>query len=169
MPQLKLPKSKVRLPEEPDSKMKRAPLSKPEKEVVFVRLRRNERAKQVVLSSAEKYSYAKSMLEPRLQHLSELSSANYYQELRARKETVDIGLNGGNAGSSGSRDDDRDECIETEVDMSSVVDPAEVLDTVDLMEARENNECVTDGSSDEMEIPPTQPARASQINSNDVF
>ncbi|KAF1785280.1 hypothetical protein GQ600_9055 [Phytophthora cactorum] len=49
--------------------------SKKQKEVVLVRLHRKERANQVVLSSAEKYSYAKAMLEPLLEHLSSLSSS----------------------------------------------------------------------------------------------
>jgi hypothetical protein len=69
--------------------------SSPPKQVVYVRLKRHERANQVVLSSAEKYSYAKAMLEPLMNHLADLSSPDFYRELKAWKETVDQGLRHG--------------------------------------------------------------------------
>ncbi|KAG6947300.1 hypothetical protein JG687_00016182 [Phytophthora cactorum] len=74
----KLKSPKVRLPDSNDEG-RAVPASKPTKQVVYVRLRRNERANQVVLSSAEKYSYAKAMLEPLLEYLSNLSSADFCQ------------------------------------------------------------------------------------------
>ncbi|ETM41284.1 hypothetical protein L914_12933 [Phytophthora nicotianae] len=61
----------------------REPDFKGPKQVAYVRLRRNERADHVILSSGEKYSYSKAMLEPLLQHLSDLSSSVFYTELNA--------------------------------------------------------------------------------------
>ncbi|ETI30371.1 hypothetical protein L917_06366 [Phytophthora nicotianae] len=82
---LKLPKVRSPYGSPHDEQFKETGVQKPMKEVVYVRLRRNERAHQVVLSSAEKYSYAKAMLEPLLDHLSSLSSAEFYQELNTWK------------------------------------------------------------------------------------
>lgn len=69
-----------------------ASTSNPPKQFVYVRLRRHERANQVVLSSAEKYSYGKAMLEPLLSHLTSLSSPDFYMQPKAWNETVDEGL-----------------------------------------------------------------------------
>ncbi|KAG2838627.1 hypothetical protein PC111_g4178 [Phytophthora cactorum] len=51
------------------------------KQVAYIRLRLQERANLVVLSLAEQYTYAKAMLEPLLEHLSNLSTSDFYQEL----------------------------------------------------------------------------------------
>ncbi|POM57845.1 Hypothetical protein PHPALM_37593 [Phytophthora palmivora] len=83
MCKLRLPKPTLRLPEgnaEEDHTfgVPAEPCLEARRQIVFVRLRRHERANQVVLSSAEKYSNAKAMLDPLLQHLSGLSSAGFY-------------------------------------------------------------------------------------------
>ncbi|KAG6942290.1 hypothetical protein JG687_00019144 [Phytophthora cactorum] len=90
MSKLRLPKIRL-LNEIDDETIDPAPQGI--KQVTYVRLRRRERANQVVLSSAEKYSYAKAMLEPLLEHLSELPSTEFYQELKAWKETVEVKSN----------------------------------------------------------------------------
>ncbi|KAE8995029.1 hypothetical protein PR003_g20457 [Phytophthora rubi] len=86
MSKLKLPK--VRLLDDSNDDEPSASMSEPQKQVANVRLHRHERTNMVVLSSAAKYCYAKAMLEPLLQHLSNLSSAEFYHELNAWKETV---------------------------------------------------------------------------------
>ncbi|POM76185.1 LOW QUALITY PROTEIN: Hypothetical protein PHPALM_6605 [Phytophthora palmivora] len=88
-------------------------LAESRKQVAFVRLHRYEKANQVVLSFAENYSYAKAMLEPLLQHLCELSSAYFYQELNAWKETVDIGLQRKNTEDATKEDVDRSKAKES--------------------------------------------------------
>ncbi|KAF1775531.1 hypothetical protein GQ600_3799 [Phytophthora cactorum] len=73
----KLKSPKVRLPyglpyvspngHQTNDEGRAVPASKPTKQVVYFRFHRNERANQVVLSSAEKYSYAKAIPEPLLE------------------------------------------------------------------------------------------------------
>ncbi|KUF93660.1 Homoserine O-acetyltransferase [Phytophthora nicotianae] len=172
MSKLKLPKQKLRLPDETGStESKRKPTDlETEKEVVFVRLRRNERANQVVLSSAEKYSYAKAMLEPLLQHLSELSSADYYQELSAWKETVDIGLRVGEKGTFVSSNDEGGEDEDTKAGNFSLLDPVEAMGTACLMETLEtsaDSADITDDSSDGETVPPTQPSEITKETPKD--
>ncbi|ETO73167.1 hypothetical protein F444_10858 [Phytophthora nicotianae P1976] len=146
----KLRSSKVKLPEQDkvaersgNSGAPRADAKTP-KEVAYVRLYRKERANQVVLSSSEKYSYAKAMLEPLLEHLSCLSSAAFYQELSAWKDAVQIGLNHAESdcGRSDHNTDDGDQ------DGLSSLDPLDAMDTVKLMEELEDYMPVTDGCTD---------------------
>jgi len=56
--------------------------------VVYARLRRREKGNMIVLSSQEKYSYARAVIEPLLEHMSELSSVNFYKELRFLQDIV---------------------------------------------------------------------------------
>ncbi|ETP30670.1 hypothetical protein F442_20388 [Phytophthora nicotianae P10297] len=83
--------SKLRLSNGTD-KTEASASTKGVKEVVYVRLRRNERAKAIVLSSADKYCYAKVMLEPLLKHLSGLS--NEIASSRLLTEFVALSGNG---------------------------------------------------------------------------
>lgn len=62
------------------------------KGVFHVRLQRKERAGLVVLSSAEKYNLAKAAVEPLLEHLAGLSSADFYGQLHHWRETIAAGL-----------------------------------------------------------------------------
>ncbi|GMF35458.1 unnamed protein product [Phytophthora fragariaefolia] len=155
MSKLKLPK--VRLPEVNDTKSA-ANASKNTKEVAYIRLRRHERAKNVVLSSGEKYSYAKAMVEPLLQYLSDLSSADFYQELYAWKETVEVGLRQVKSRSANltartcdSNNDSGDEGDGNTIEevAFSILDPAEAMATMHLMNALET---ATSDSSDELQI-----------------
>ncbi|KAG1697985.1 hypothetical protein DVH05_015469 [Phytophthora capsici] len=140
--------------------------SKIPKEIAYVRLHRKERANQVVLSSSEKYSYAKAMLEPLLEHLSCLSSTDFYQELSAWKDTVEIGLNrevNGNRddGSSNEDDDDQD-------DFSSL-DPLEAMETAKLMDELESaspstEACTDSGGASESEGDSANPERVNDTN-----
>ncbi|GMF30391.1 unnamed protein product [Phytophthora fragariaefolia] len=154
MSKLKLPK--VRMPEVNDTKSSNA--SKSTKDVAYVRLRRHERAKHVVLSSGEKYSYAKAMVEPLLQHLSYLSSGDFYQELYAWKETVEVGLRQVKSRSANhaartcdSNNDSGDEGDGNtiEEDAFSILNPAKAMATMHLMNALET---ATSDSSDELQI-----------------
>ncbi|KAG1697836.1 hypothetical protein DVH05_015790 [Phytophthora capsici] len=97
--------------------------------VAYVRLCRNERANHVVLSSGEKYPYAKAMLEPLLQHLSDLPSSDFYSELKAWKEVVDMGLRKGGPMSTEAATSDRAvECqTRSEMDMLEDYDPTDAM------------------------------------------
>ncbi|KAG1706844.1 hypothetical protein DVH05_027696 [Phytophthora capsici] len=150
MSKLRLPK--VRLPYE--SEQETATASPGVKQVVYVRLRRRERANQVVLSSGEKYSYAKAMLEPLLEHLSNLPSTDFYRELNAWKETVEVGLK--EVSGEGERANDEDDEFAT--DISSSLEPADAMETAKLMEVLEgaNTEDTTECGTDDDEVPATQ-------------
>ncbi|GMF22248.1 unnamed protein product [Phytophthora fragariaefolia] len=124
------------------------------------KLKLPKRAKHVVLSSGEKYSYAKAMVEPLLQHLSDLSSADFYQELYAWKETMEVGLrqvksrSANHAARTCDSNNDNDSGDEgdgntIEEDAFSVLDPAEAMATMYLMNALET---ATSNSSDELQI-----------------
>lgn len=49
-----------------------------QKQVGHVRLKRRERANLVVLTSAEKYLYAKAVFDPLMDHMSQLSTVNFF-------------------------------------------------------------------------------------------
>ncbi|KAF1789247.1 Ulp1 protease family, C-terminal catalytic domain [Phytophthora cactorum] len=132
------------------------PLSKKPKQVAYVRLCRREQANQVVLSSAEKYSYAKAMLEPLLEHLSNLSSADFHQELSAWKDTVEVGLRREKTNLVNADDESEDDILDADTD--STLDPADAMDTTNLMDVLEtaSPECSSDSSSGDDEVPATQ-------------
>ncbi|ETK74446.1 hypothetical protein L915_18758 [Phytophthora nicotianae] len=134
----KLKSPKIRSPNGSpyDEQSKETGVQKPIKEVVYVRLRRNERVHQVVLSSAEKYSYAKAILEPLLYRLSSLASADFYQELNTWKETIELGLKCEKARPVNSDQDITDG--ETESDSSRTFDLTDTMETVKLMQKFEN-------------------------------
>jgi hypothetical protein len=121
--------------------------AKKAKEVVYVCLYRKVRANQVVLSLAETDSYAKAKLEPLLEHLSCLSSADFYQELSTWTDTVDIGLSHAGAGEKrrGDKKNDADSDDEGEEDSFSTLDPSEAMETVKLMDEQKNRVPVADG------------------------
>ncbi|KAG2806670.1 hypothetical protein PC111_g17265 [Phytophthora cactorum] len=159
MSKLRLPKVRL-LNENDDETIDSAPQGI--KQVAHVRTRQRERANQVVLSSAEKYSYAKAMLEPLLDHLFELPSTEFYQELKAWKETVEVRLRQKQFDSGGSDNDDNEvEHDVLEADMISDLDPADAMDTAKMMDALEtaDSDDDTDSSSDDDEVPPTQPKK----------
>ncbi|KAE9047748.1 hypothetical protein PR001_g4077 [Phytophthora rubi] len=162
MSKLKLPK--VRLRDDSNDDEPSASTSEPQKQVAYVRLHRHERANMVVLSSAEKYCYAKAMLEPLLQHLSDLSSAEFYQELNAWKETVEAGLNRVDskaAYAAGTTHPDDDDDVSGE-DPLTILDPADAMGTINLMNALETTSdgCSTDISTDDdNEVVPTKPVQ----------
>ncbi|KAG1713189.1 hypothetical protein DVH05_000909 [Phytophthora capsici] len=62
--------------------------TRPKARVAYVRLRRQERGNVVVLSSEEKYTLAKSVLEPVLSDLQGLSSVDFYKELKKWESIV---------------------------------------------------------------------------------
>ncbi|KAJ8537547.1 hypothetical protein ON010_g13049 [Phytophthora cinnamomi] len=176
MSTLKSPKVKL---SNGDSKPSSVPGSKAPKQVVYIRLRRNERANHVVLASAEKYTYAKAMLEPVLDHLSNMPSADFYRELDAWKKTVDVDLSrtkqstaqGGThtedtqyetIGLANDANEDSGDENDSEASVLSILDPAKAIGTASLMDALEG--ASIDGLSDEDgdEAPPTQLAQVEQ-------
>ncbi|ETO58991.1 hypothetical protein F444_22631, partial [Phytophthora nicotianae P1976] len=159
--------SKLRLSNGTD-KTEASASTKGVKEVVYVRLRRNERAKAIVLSSADKYCYAKVMLEPLLKHLSGLSSANFYEEHCAWKETVEVGLRRFSKASV-EHDVDTDRITDGEnasdTGVLSMLDPADAIGTAKLVEEMEmaNVDSVTEASSDS-DVPQTRPAAVAVVS-----
>ncbi|KAF1314663.1 Ankyrin-like protein, partial [Globisporangium splendens] len=61
-----------------------------QKQVAHVR---RERANLVVLSSAEKYSYAKAAFDPLMDHLSQLSTVNFFTDLEQWQNVVRDAIN----------------------------------------------------------------------------
>ncbi|RAW37568.1 hypothetical protein PC110_g6165 [Phytophthora cactorum] len=109
----------------------------------------------------QRYSYAKAMLEPLLEHFSNLSSGDFYRELYAWKETVEVGLQRAESISIQT-----EECVDAdgEYEGDSILDPAYAMETAKLMDALESADrgCLTDQSSDDDEVPPTQQAEVHQ-------
>ncbi|KAG6960946.1 hypothetical protein JG687_00007956 [Phytophthora cactorum] len=101
------------------------------------------------------------MLEPLLEHFSNLSSGNFCHELNAWKETVEVGLQRAELISIKT-----EECVDAndENEGDSILDPADAMETAGLMDALESadRECFTDQSSDDDEVPPTQQAEMHQ-------
>ncbi|KAG2796156.1 hypothetical protein PC129_g22255 [Phytophthora cactorum] len=99
-----------------------------------------------------------------LEHLSCLSSADFYQELAAWEGTVEIGLNDSKADATTMANgggDDR--CDERELGSFSASDLSGVMETVRLMDGLEGCMPTTDGCTDtgnasesNDEIPPRQ-------------
>ncbi|ETI45390.1 hypothetical protein F443_10013 [Phytophthora nicotianae P1569] len=177
----KLKSPKVKLPEDDHTDEQTwgrgatAARAKNHNEVAYVRLYRRERANQVVLSSSEKYSYAKAILEPLIDHLSCLSSAKFYQEFAAWKEKVDIGLN--RSKSSGNERSDTDNDLNDDGDNGhdalSAIDPSDAMETVKLMNEVEGGMPATDGCTDsgngsesEEFTPPTQRTKLQDSSSS---
>ncbi|ETK70765.1 hypothetical protein L915_21908 [Phytophthora nicotianae] len=150
MSKLKLPK--VRLQYENEQNTTSPPQGL--KQVVYVRLRRRERANQVVLSSAEKYSYAKSMLEPLLEHLSNLPTTDFYGELNAWRDTIEAGLKHKKTGqdAGGHKDEEL-----FDLDTISSLEPADAIETATLMDVLEgaDTEDIDERGTDDDELPPT--------------
>jgi hypothetical protein len=63
--------------------------------IAFVRLKRHEQGELVVLSSEEKYTYGKRVVEPLLQRMSEMSTVDFYGQLRLLEGIVDGALHAG--------------------------------------------------------------------------
>ncbi|GMF15316.1 unnamed protein product [Phytophthora fragariaefolia] len=152
---------KVKLPKDENKEFSVSGPKGP-KQIVYIRLKRHERANQVVLSSAEKYSYAKAMLEPLLDHLSNLSSVDFYRELEAWKKTVDSGLGRTNKRTA-QRSTHKDNVIDdngnesgSEASEMATFDPAEAVGTATLMDALEGTPIDELSNEDEDELPPTQ-------------
>ncbi|KAG6956462.1 hypothetical protein JG688_00011409 [Phytophthora aleatoria] len=60
--------------------------------VIYVKTSRRERANVVVLSSEEKYCYAKAAFEPVINYLAGLSSPAFYVALKSWREMVQNGM-----------------------------------------------------------------------------
>ncbi|KAF1328639.1 hypothetical protein FI667_g6596, partial [Globisporangium splendens] len=106
--------------------------------VVFVRLRRKERANLVVLSSNEKHAFAKAVFEPLIERLSQLSSLNFYKQLKVWEDVVADAMQsehdmeaehkaetGDATSANGTTDSDPDSDI--------IMDPVDAMETFNLM------------------------------------
>ncbi|KAG7377017.1 hypothetical protein PHYPSEUDO_012324 [Phytophthora pseudosyringae] len=106
------------------------------------------------------------MLEPLLQHLSNLSSADFYQELKTWKNTVETGLHrveSESVNSSATINDRSNADVDDErvEDLLAILDPSDAIATAKLMDALEmtSDGCSTGGGTDDDEVPPTQPTQ----------
>ncbi|KUF82031.1 hypothetical protein AM587_10001081 [Phytophthora nicotianae] len=103
------------------------------------------------------------MLEPLLEHLSCLSSADFYQELAAWKDTVEIGLSRSKPTDTTDNNGGNDGNDERDMDSFSSIDPSDVMETVRLMDELEDGIPTMEGCTDsgnasgsEDDILPTQ-------------
>ncbi|POM69325.1 Hypothetical protein PHPALM_14404 [Phytophthora palmivora] len=60
--------------------------------IIYMKMRRRERANLVVLSSVEKYCYGKAVFEPVVEHLAGLSSPSFYAALKSWREIDNEGM-----------------------------------------------------------------------------
>ncbi|ETK73026.1 hypothetical protein L915_19994 [Phytophthora nicotianae] len=108
------------------------------------------------------------MLEPLLEHLSGLSSANFYEELWAWKEMVEVGLRRFSKAYSG-HDVDTDGRTDGEnasdAGVLSTLKPADAIGMAKFMEEMEmaNVESVSETRSDS-DVPQTQPAAVAVVS-----
>ncbi|KAE8899216.1 hypothetical protein PF010_g19593 [Phytophthora fragariae] len=91
------------------------------------------------------------MLEPLLEHLSCLSSADFYQELAAWRDTVEVGLNRSNADEQKRDETENDVDIDDESEEGgfSSLDPSDAMETVKRMDELENFVPAMDGHTDD--------------------
>ncbi|ETN20663.1 hypothetical protein PPTG_03621 [Phytophthora nicotianae INRA-310] len=117
----------------------------PKRRVVYVKMRRRERANVVVLSSEEKYCFAKAVFEPVMEHLAELSSPAFYSALKAWKNVVNRWLHevgpvdahtseATTAPEDGSGEDS--DAIDAPLDIA----PADLIDTMNFTREMEQSE-----------------------------
>ncbi|TYZ67067.1 hypothetical protein PybrP1_010497, partial [[Pythium] brassicae (nom. inval.)] len=84
-------------------------------------------ANVVVLSSNEKYTYAKVVFEPLLDHLTQLSSLEFYKQLASwegvvTKALADLDDDTGAAAAAGDHSSDNTTLLDTDTDSESVMD-----------------------------------------------
>ncbi|KAG3159992.1 hypothetical protein PC116_g16037 [Phytophthora cactorum] len=107
-------------------------------------MRRRKRANIVVLSSEEKYCYAKPAFEPVLDHLSQLSSPEFYVVLESWREIVREGMEEMGATSSQVTADSNEEpngvSDDSASETSSEITPADLIDTMKLIRQFEEEE-----------------------------
>ncbi|KAF1788257.1 hypothetical protein GQ600_6728 [Phytophthora cactorum] len=109
--------------------------------VIYVKTTRRERANVVVLSSEEKYCYAKAAFEPVIDYLAWLSSPAFYVALKSWREMVQNGMVHSGAysadattgpdedtGSYESNDFDDDLVSDT----VSEIEPSDLIDTMKM-------------------------------------
>jgi hypothetical protein len=100
--------------------------------VVYVRLRRKERANLVVMSSSEKYTYAKAVFEPLLEKLSQMASIKFYKQLEKWQNAVTESIKGFDAEECSEISNVEDE-TDQDSDTDTVVDPADAMEAFAMM------------------------------------
>lgn len=124
-----------------DSNFPSARTQQKAKGVYHVRLRRRERGGLVVLSSAEKYNLAKAAVEPLLEHLAMLSSADFYSQLDKWRETIADGLNrvpSSRNASDDATDGDRDATDQDGEASDASIDPVEFMGALERRPERDD-------------------------------
>ncbi|RLN53846.1 hypothetical protein BBJ28_00022879, partial [Nothophytophthora sp. Chile5] len=101
--------------------------------VVFIRLRRNERGNAVVLSSAEKYNYARAVFDPVIEHLQRLSRAKFYTELEMWEKIVTEAMRDEPIVSSSDATTNPDDDSESDSGCSTTLDPADCMEAMQMM------------------------------------
>ncbi|RLN10476.1 hypothetical protein BBJ28_00022180 [Nothophytophthora sp. Chile5] len=132
------------------------PSKQNKRSVDYVRLRRNERGNNVVLSSAEKFCYAKAMFDPVITHLKHLPSHKFYAALDVWRKVVGEVMEGEEGQSDATSI--ADETDSGDSDALTVMDPSEIIDALDVMTAMGNDESATQPATQSSTQPPTQPA-----------
>lgn len=95
-----------------------APLKHTKKDVTFVQLKRNEQADLPVLAFNENYRFALATPEPLLDHLSSLSSEQFYVHLENWEKMLSLGLQTKDDGKKVDTDtEDGDKVYESDSDI----------------------------------------------------
>ncbi|KAI9979956.1 hypothetical protein PInf_027095 [Phytophthora infestans] len=102
------------------------------------------------------------MVEPLLEHLSNMSSSEFYQELSAWKDTIDEGLKGGTTKVNTAHDTEHATDWENESDVFSGIDPTEAIEAIDIMKMFESE---TEDLSDNKHIPENYERRDDTVRS----
>ncbi|KAE9062788.1 hypothetical protein PF010_g29261 [Phytophthora fragariae] len=128
-------------------------------------MRRRERANVVVLSSEEKYCYAKAAFEPVMEHLAGLPRPAFYAALRSWKQIVLRGMEEVGASSSDatstpdeSSGSDKADSLDDnwEIDTASDIAPADLIDSMNMIRELEETEHDLSFAAAELNCVPTQ-------------
>ncbi|RLN91395.1 hypothetical protein BBJ28_00021806 [Nothophytophthora sp. Chile5] len=111
-------------------------------QVTSVRLQRHERGANLIISHAEKYNLARSVFDPVIDKLTNLSSTKFYQKIELWEELIAETMSGvqpdateTDVPSDGTTLPDDDSGDDS--DDITLIDPAECLETTELMNAME--------------------------------
>ncbi|KAG2786608.1 hypothetical protein Pcac1_g3699 [Phytophthora cactorum] len=120
-------------------------------------MRRRERANVVVLSSEEKYCYAKAAFDPVIDYLAGLSSPAFYAALQSWREIVRNGMKQSGVCSTDAtagpdENSGSDDVVDDESDSDAVseIEPADLIDTMRMireMEQHDHNRSVAGAES----------------------
>ncbi|EGZ30351.1 hypothetical protein PHYSODRAFT_323749 [Phytophthora sojae] len=110
-------------------------------------MRRRERANVVVLSSEEKYYYAKPVFESVMEHLAGLATPASVAALKSWKDIVRSGLETVEEDSTTSPDESEESDDPDTSDTASDITPADLIDSMNFIQELEQKNAGSDSTA----------------------